>query len=273
MSKKSSYTSRVPSVGLTSFIRALTGGLDKAEPRLGTPPKALTAEDKTRASKPRKGSEKVVGQLAPIVQQYGLDSPALHSATMVARNKDAEALVPLQQRLQKISKRVDDELFSAQTETWGMALQFYALLQRRAQSDGELAASLDPIKKVFAYRHPKVKEGAPTKVQTRAKAKLKEAVALAARHNVQLDEAPKAPSPAASANGEANVVAANGHTRVTTLTSTTPTPTTTGAAAPAKQVAGPVVAAGAATGVVPAAPNGATNGVTNGAASNSPSQN
>ena len=81
-------------------------------------------------------------------------------------------------RLQKLEKRVSDEQFVAQSDAWSMGLQFYALMQRRATTDGTLAASLAPITAFFGYRHESTK---PTKLETRANAKLRDAQRMVAR--------------------------------------------------------------------------------------------
>ena len=66
-------------------------------------------------------------------------------------------------------KHVDDVIFTADSQAWGAAMQFYALLQRRARIDSELAAALAPVTAFLAYRHPSQKApGSPTKPQQRA---------------------------------------------------------------------------------------------------------
>ena len=129
---------RSPNVGLMALVKDITVALDKAEARLGPEAPAITTTQKQRTPKPRKGSEKVLATLAPIVQQHGLESSSLSSVVMLGRLEAAQTLLPLQTRMQKTLKRVSDELFSAQSDAWSMGLQFYSLLQRRAKSDGEL---------------------------------------------------------------------------------------------------------------------------------------
>jgi hypothetical protein len=197
-STKTVSPTRLSNAGLTTLVKEVTAFLDKAEPRLGPEAPSITSSDKRRTAKPRKGAEKLLTQLAPIVAQQGLDSSSLSSETMTSRLQDAQTLQPLQARLGKISKRVDDELFSAQGDAWAMGLQFYSLLRTRAKTDGTVAQSIEPLKAVFAYRHGSVKAAKASKVQTRAKAKLKDALALATRHDVSVgDSAQVAASPAA----------------------------------------------------------------------------
>ena len=64
-----------------------------------------------------------------------------------------------------------------------------SLVKRRAKSDGQLAVNIQPLASIFASRHRAVKKDRPTKVQTRAKAQLKSALALAAKYDVAADAA------------------------------------------------------------------------------------
>jgi len=156
-------TSRSTNVGLASLVKELTALLDEAETRLGPEPPALTAAEKKRASKPRKGSEKLLRAMAQAVERIGLDSEGLNAAMMLGRLADAETLTPLHARLEKMNKRVSDEMFTARGDAWAMALQFYAVLKRMARTDGEVAVSIEPLRTSFAYRHPSGNGGRPTK--------------------------------------------------------------------------------------------------------------
>ncbi len=158
-------TSRSINVGLASLVTELTALLDEAEARLGPEPPALTGAEKRRASKPRKGAEKFLRDIAQAVERSALESQGLSATEMMGRLSDAEILKPLDTRLAKMRKRVSDELFTARGDAWEMGLQFYAVLTRRARTDGELAASIEPLRKSFAYRHPSVEGGKPTKTE------------------------------------------------------------------------------------------------------------
>ena len=108
------------SAGLTALVAELSSALDNAETRLGPEAPAITATQKKRTGKPRKGSDKVLAQLAPVVEQYGLNSGSLNTTEMLALHQTAQTLLPLQARLQKVAKRVNDEMFNAQTTSWEM---------------------------------------------------------------------------------------------------------------------------------------------------------
>jgi hypothetical protein len=191
-----SASSTASTTDLPSLVAQMSTFLDTAEAQLGPEPVLTTATQKRRVSKPRKGFEKVLGMIAPVVTQHQLESPSLNVTGMLQRSDTAQQLMPLQTRLSKISSRVGNEAFNAQTDAWSMGLQFYSLLKRRAKGDGELAKTIEPLAKVFSYRHPAVKATKALKVQTRAKAKLKEAMALAQRHGVEVPAATSSETPA-----------------------------------------------------------------------------
>ena len=252
-------TARAANVALLALVKELTAILDGAEARLGPEPPALTTPEKRRRSKPRKGAERVLIMIAPIVQQHGLDSASLNTVDMLARYDAAQTLVPLKARLTKMFKRVDDELFNAQTDAWKMGLQFYSLLQRRAKANGDIANSIAPLVKVFSYRHPGAKK--QTKEATRVKAQLTRTLAIAQKHGVSVTVAPDggvagivgAPAAVAAAQAE---LATGGVTVATQETTPAQTVATQGAgSAGATPVAngGAGVAAGTGGAVVPVA--------------------
>ncbi len=220
---------------LVTFVADMSAAMDKIDERLGTDT-SVTAADKQRSVKPRKGAHKVLETLVPIVRQHGLDSPGLSSEKMSEQLVLAQTLRPLVMRIQASLERVQGQLFAAESESWTAGLQFYSLLQRRAKTDGALAANLDSVASFFAYRRPS--DTRPTKLQTRAKSHLKKALAAAERHGV--------PVPHAADNAA---------------------PTATAPAKPQAPVAIPVIVSdGSTNGATNGAANGVINGVTNGAA-------
>lgn len=166
---------------LSKYVTQITSTIAKAESTFPVEGEALTTLDKKHSVKPRKGADNIVRAIAELAKAHGLDSSALHSDGMLESLDTAAALAPLVAVLEKMTKRVADAQYSATSSAWANALQFYALLQRRAQSDGQLAASLDPISTFFAYRHQSVLESKPTKLQTRMTARLRSAERLVAR--------------------------------------------------------------------------------------------
>lgn len=182
-------TAQPTNAALATLVERVSSFLDSVEGELGPAP-LLTPAQRRRASKPRRGAEKVLTLIAPIVREHGLDSAAVNADTMLAHLADAAALRALFIRLSKVHKRIDDELFTAQCGAWELGLQFYSLLRRRAKSDGTLATSIEPLRAMFRYQHPLVRKERPTKIQTRAKARLRRALAAPHEGHVAAPEAP-----------------------------------------------------------------------------------
>ncbi len=100
---------------------------------------------------------------------------------MLAELEATITLNPAATRLETTAQRVRDLQFMARQAAWASALQFYAMMRRRSLSDGALAEEMAPIVKFFGHRHERVVEAQPTKLERRARAKLRDAEALAAR--------------------------------------------------------------------------------------------
>jgi hypothetical protein len=195
-----------PSAALEAYVNQTVSDLDTFEAGLGGDP-PLTAVEKRHAAKLRKGGDKVVTQIADLARQHQLESPALQVSAMLALMGKAEALQPLADRLAAFVKHVTDVIFSAQSAAWVMAMQYYALLQRRAATDAELATALQPITQVFAYRHSSNKPavGSPTKRQRKAAAKAKKTLQTVAggafAGSLAADGTPQQPAATPAGNG------------------------------------------------------------------------
>ena len=133
---------------------SVTKLLDAAEKTLGGEAPALTGLEKRRVGKLRKGGDRVVENLSALAKQYEVATPSFDPDVMLARLHDAQALAPVKMRLERVLKRIDDEIFHAQGESWQIAREIYAVLKRRARSDGEVAKNLATVETFFAYRRP-----------------------------------------------------------------------------------------------------------------------
>ncbi len=154
---------------LLAYVQQTVTELDAVEVGLGADP-PLSPSQKRHAVKLRKGGAAIVGQIANLAKQQGLDSAALRTDAMTDSLGKAQALQPLSDRLAAFAKHVDDVIFSSQSAAMAQAQQFYALLQRRAKTNSELTTALAPVAAFFAYRHrdPSKPLGQPTKPQVKA---------------------------------------------------------------------------------------------------------
>ena len=107
-------------------------------------------------------------QIGNLATQQQLESPALQVSDMTMSLGKAQALQPLADRLAAFSKHVNDVIFISQSSALVIGQQFYALLQRRAKTDSELAAALAPVLAFFARRPVPKPQGSLTKPQVKA---------------------------------------------------------------------------------------------------------
>jgi len=242
---------------LASYVSKVSSTINAAESAFPIDSPVLGPEDKKHGVKVRKGAENVIRQLAELAKTHELDSTGLHSEDMLEELNTSTSLAPLLATIEKISKRISDAQYSAQSGAYDKALQFYALLQRRAQTDGQLADALAPINEFFSYRHQAVLDAKPTKLQTRMNTKLKNAERLVARSKPRAsvleqehDDAQKtASAPTASAPAASPAPAAAPQPSVIVV----------------QQPAAPAASQPAASSVTIVPPTPVTNGVTNGA--------
>jgi hypothetical protein len=170
-----------PNAALAAFAQQAVAMIDTITAGLGGAP-TLAPSDKRRAVRFRKGGGPIAGTIGDLAQQQQLELPALPVATMTSLLGRASALAPLVNRLPAFVTLVDDIVFAAKSQAWSMALQYYAILHRRAKSDAKVAAALQPVTAFLSYRHPSTKPavGSPTTKQVNAAKKAQKALATVA---------------------------------------------------------------------------------------------
>jgi hypothetical protein len=167
--QKQSSKSTKSNPSLADVVAQANSQLDDTEAKLGAQAPQLTAADKRRSVKFRKGAERIIPALATLLRSAGIDTTGLSVDQMTSDLQRAQTLQPLQARLQSMSKRVDDEVFTAQTSSLSTATSGYALLQHMSKRNGDIAKQLEPISDFFAYRNPNTetaKAKAPKRVRT-----------------------------------------------------------------------------------------------------------
>ena len=141
-----------PSVqALTAIAAQFVTQLDSMESQLGADA-PLTPAEKRHSARMRKAGAPIVGTLANLARQHQVASPGLNVDDMEQLVAKASALQPLADRLAAFHNHILDLVFFAQSEAWDTALQTYALLQRKAGSDRDLASALEPVTLFFAKR-------------------------------------------------------------------------------------------------------------------------
>ena len=134
----------------TTAFQTATAGLGVT----GAPPGSTVK----KTAKPRKGFEGIVPQVANLLTQYGLDTPALSAETMLGELANAQVLLPLLQLVQNYAKALEGVVFENQAGSWEITLQGYAALKRMAKANGALATALESGHRILRVP-PRVGEG------------------------------------------------------------------------------------------------------------------
>ena len=160
------------------------------------PVPALTTKDRARSAKLRKGGETVIPTVAALSDRFGLTVADHPTTTMVQSAKKAQSLIPLYKQLVLATKQVADQMFSANSESWGSATVHYTMLKRLAKTNGDLETALAPVEQFFAHRSPAVIADEKVKKDARKAAK---AAKSAAKATPAVATTPSAPAPASPA--------------------------------------------------------------------------
>ncbi len=202
-------TSAAPTGGYLQACATLLDEFDATFP----PTDPLTAKDKKRTAKARKGSERYIPQLVALARQHGVSLAAVPLDGISSSSAEAAQLVPLQKQLQRLNARLSTRMFAMQSDAWGGATKLYAVLKRLSKDDGELAKGLAPVEQYFNHRgaaakakHPKAKNGKDALAEQKAGA-AEAATPVTAAPVVEapptVSESPTAASGAAAVNGGA----------------------------------------------------------------------
>ncbi|MGO8993770.1 MAG: hypothetical protein ACLQVI_10615 [Polyangiaceae bacterium] len=143
-----SSTSTVDANGIKSLLASVTA--------IAGPALALTAKDRRRAVRLRKGGEKVIPTITALSEQFGLSVPSYPASAITANVTQANSLVAVHKQLVTATKQVSDAIFSAQSKGWEGATVHYSVLKRLARTDGDLATALAPVTEFFAQKSPAV---------------------------------------------------------------------------------------------------------------------
>jgi hypothetical protein len=185
----------------SSAIDAVNNLVDQVTKLVGPAP-ALSVTDVRRSVKLRKGAEKVIPTITALSDQLGLTLPSTTStATILAKMKQAQDLVPLQKKMSSALKQIEDVIFGAGSESWEGATAHYTVLKRLAKTNGDLEANLAPVREFFAHRSTEIvtQEKETKAVRKAAKTSTAAAKAAAALAVIQGAPAPVSQPTAAKA--------------------------------------------------------------------------
>ena len=184
-----------PNVNWPQYVATATAAFQAAVTGLGVTG-APSGQMKQQVAKPRKGFQELVPQVANLLTQYNLVTPAVPIDTMTEDLANVQTLTPLYALVQNYAKALEGVIFENQTESWSIMLDAYHSLKRVAKTNGALAAALQPVTEFFAYRQSAVKATKPTKPAAKTDAKLKKVASTVAARGARGAKAAQAASAA-----------------------------------------------------------------------------
>jgi hypothetical protein len=145
---KTTNSATEPKAAVKSLLDSIT--------TIAGPAPELTAKDRKRTSKLRKGIEKVIPTLMALSDRIGLSVPAYPTATIQANLDKVKTLSPVHEGVASAEKHLSDAIFQAQAEIWEGATVHYSMLKRLAKTNGDVAKALAPVTQFFAHKQPAV---------------------------------------------------------------------------------------------------------------------
>ena len=116
---------------------------------LGTNLVSLSAVDRNRRNKGKRGGETQISVIASLATANNL-SPPQHSVTELQNGYDMiKALKPLLAAISVFLKVIEDSLMQTQSDTWQVATLFYSMLKPLAARDPNVAKALEPVTEFF----------------------------------------------------------------------------------------------------------------------------
>jgi hypothetical protein len=117
---------------------------------------SLTAKDKRRKAKARKGSERWAPHLVAMARQYGVNLTLVPLDVIEDASEEATALVPMLKRIELLTARATSRTFALKSTAWSGSSKLYSVLKRLSGDSGDIEAGLAPVEHFFNHRHPSV---------------------------------------------------------------------------------------------------------------------
>jgi hypothetical protein len=169
MMKKKNQAVGVTSTITSAQIDECTKLVEQAKAILGTNLVSLSAVDRNRRNKGKRGGETQISVIASLAAANNL-SPPQHSAAELQNGYDTiKALKPLIAVISVLLKMVEDSLMQTQSDTWQVATLFYSMLKPLAARDPNVAKALEPVTEFFRPKKTAAKKSGEGTDTTAAK--------------------------------------------------------------------------------------------------------
>jgi len=130
----------------------------------------LSAQDRSRGLKARRGGHQVAPTIAAIATKYGISTPDMNGDLINTSLAQVQSLAPLVNAAADAHATIVDAHISASRTMWNASTSLYSMLKRAAVSNPSIATELKPVEEWFRHRKPAATQDAATTTTTPATA-------------------------------------------------------------------------------------------------------
>lgn len=134
------------------------------------PVQRLSALERRRSAKIRRGGHQVVPLIATVATKYGVSAPSMSGGALSASLAHVQSLDALLSASTDSHATISDAHFSASNEMWTSARSLYGMLKKVAPTNPSIATELKPVEEWFRNRKPAEKQADATTGTTPATA-------------------------------------------------------------------------------------------------------
>ena len=204
LSKKKVSSSSTPIDESTKLIVQATKAIG--------PVQRLSALERRRSAKIRRGGHQVVPLIATVATKYGVSAPSMSGGALSASLAHVQSLDALLSASTDSHATISDAHFSASNEMWTSARSLYGMLKKVAPTNPSIATELKPVEEWFRIQRAAKKQsedtsttpataGTPTSAATTAPVTTSATLAPVATTSVHTPAAVVAPAAASAVTG------------------------------------------------------------------------
>jgi hypothetical protein len=118
------------------------------------PVQRLSALDRSRGTKARRGGHQVAPAIAAIATKYGITLPGVSGDVINTALARVQSLAPLVNAAADAHATISDAHTSASRSMWSASTALYGMLKKAAKVNASIAVELQPVEEWFRPRKP-----------------------------------------------------------------------------------------------------------------------
>jgi len=134
------------------------------------PVQRLSALERSRGLKAKRGGHQVAPVIAAIATKYGISIPGVNGDVINTALAQVQSLAPLVNAAADAHATISDAHTRASRTMWSASTALYSMLKRAAKVNASIATELEPVEEWFRPRKPEATQDAATTSTTAATA-------------------------------------------------------------------------------------------------------